>query len=359
VFSTSRCCLRTGVGLLLAVVPAVGFAQQSASPRLSMEPPPAAIAPLPGTIPSGAAPSASRGGGGLEDLAIPQPQQQQQPAFQPAGAAPVQIGAPQAPGRSAEDEAFESAVKQLVPLTPDQITEFRKRQDAARRAQNLPIAPVRPVTRTISLSLKPGETTPVIRVTAQRVTTLTFVDITGKPWPVLSVATGDPTSLEAKSAGPQNETNIITLSPIRYQGATNVAVTLTKYPVPIVMTVTTGQEEVDYRVDVRVGARGPNAIADMIGGGGLAPTNDTTMMSFLDGVPPRGAEKVSTGSRDVEAWMYDKMMYVRTTSDTGLLSPAFISKSSGNAGVNVYQMLEAPVLIVSREGRMSTVSVRR
>ena len=349
-------CLRTGVALLLAAVPAIASAQ-SAPPRLSVDPPPAALEPLPGTISRGAAPPpASRGGGGLEDLAIPQ---QQQPAFQPTGAPPVQIGAPTAPApsRSAEDEAFESAVKQLVPLTPDQITEFRKRQDAARRAQNLPIAPVRPVTRTISLSLKPGEPTPVIRVTAQRVTTLTFVDITGKPWPVLSVATGDPTSLEAKSAGPQNETNIITLSPIRYQGATNVAVTLTKYPVPIVMTVTTGQEEVDYRVDVRVGARGPNAIAEMIGGGGLAPTEDTTMMAFIDGVPPRGAEKVTTGSRDVEAWMYDKMMYVRTTDQ--LLSPAYISASSGNAGVNVYRMIEAPSLIVSREGRMAIVSVRR
>lgn len=351
-FSTSRYCLRTGVGLLLAVVPAVGFAQQSASPRLSMDPPPAAIAPLPGTL-SQSAPPASRGGGGLEDLAIPQ----QQPAFQPTGAAPVQIGTPQAPVRSAEDEAFESAVKQLVPLTPDQITEFRKRQDAARRAQNLPIAPVRPVTRTISLSLKPGEPTPVIRVTAQRVTTLTFVDITGKPWPVLSVATGDPSSLEAKSAGPQNETNIITLSPIRYQGATNVAVTLTKYPVPIVMTVTTGQEEVDYRVDVRVAARGPNATADMMGGGGLAPTDDNAMMAFLDGVPPRGAEKVSTGSRDVEAWMYGKMMYVRTTDQ--LFSPIYTAGQSGNAGVNVYKLPETPVLVMSRDGRMYQVLVRR
>lgn len=354
--SSSRYFLRTGVTLLMAaVVPAVAFAQ-AGPPRLNSDPPPAALAPLPGTIQQAPAipPAAARGGGGLEDLAIPQ-----QPAFQPTGGAPVGIGVPTAgaPTRSAEDEAFESAVKQLVPLTPDQITEFRKRQDAARRAQNLPIGTVRPITRTISLSLKPGEPTPVIRVMAQRVTTLTFVDITGKPWPVLSVATGDPTGLEAKSAGPQNETNIITLSPIRYQGATNVAVTLTKYPVPIVMTVTTGQEEVDYRVDVRVGARGPNAIADMIGGGGLAPTNDTTMISFLDGVPPRGAERVTTGSRDVEAWLYDKMMYVRTTAE--LLSPAYISSSSGNAGVKVYQMVEAPVLIVSREGQMSTVAVRR
>lgn len=334
---------------LLASAPAM--AQQSA-PRLSSSPPAAASMPLPQST----APRPTIGG--LEDLTLP-------PGGQPAVPPPVVSTAPNgavvgvapAPGRTPEDEAFESAVKQLVPLSPDQIREFRKRQDDARRAQSLPLAPVRPITRTISLTLKPGEPTPVIRVAAQRVTTLTFVDVTGKPWPVLSVATGDPQTLEAKSAGPQNETNIITLSPIRYQGATNVAVTLTKYPVPIVMTVTTGESEVDYRVDIRVGARGPNAIADVLGAGGLAPTNDATLIGFIDGVPPRGAERVQTSSREVEAWMFDKMMYVRTNLE--LLSPAYLQKSSGNAGVNVYQLVEAPVLILSRDGQMASVTTRR
>lgn len=323
------------------------LAQQSA-PRLSSPPPAAVTSPLPQS-PGSTKPLI----GGLEDLTLPPPATQ---AAIPPPAAPVTGTAPQ-PNRTPEDEAFENAVKNLVPLSPDQIKEFRRRQDDARRAQSLPLTPVRPITRTISLTLKPGEPTPVIRVAAQRVTTLTFVDVTGKPWPVLSVATGDPSTLEAKSAGPQNETNIITLSPIKYQGATNVAVTLTKYPVPIVMTVTTGETEVDYRVDVRVGARGPNAVADVLGAGGLSPTNDATLIGFIDGTPPRGAEKVSTSSRDVEAWMYDKMMYVRTNLE--LLSPAYLQKSSGNAGVNVYQLVEAPVLILSRDGQMASVTTRR
>ena len=343
--------IRLTAGATALLASAAASAQQPASPRLASPPPAAATAPLPQT----AAPRAQIGG--LEDLTLPS---SQAPAVPPSVAAPgvPQIGAPiPSPQRSPEDEAFENAVKQLVPMTPDQIKEFRRRQDDARRAQSLPLQPVVPITRTISLTLKPGEPTPVIRVAAQRVTTLTFVDVTGKPWPVLSVATGDPTTLEAKSAGPANETNIITLSPIRYQGATNVAVTLTKYPVPIVMTVTTGEREVDYRVDVRVGARGPNAIADVIGAGGLTPTNDVTLTGFIDGVPPRGAEKVTTSSRDVEAWMFDKMLYVRTNLE--LLSPAYLQKASGNAGVNVYQLAEAPVLLVSRDGNVAQVMVRR
>jgi intracellular multiplication protein IcmK len=334
----------------MLVASTAAFGQQSA-PRLSSPPPAAALSPLPQTT---GAPRPVIGG--LEDLTLPP--SAGQAAVPPPVAAPAATaaGGSQA-SRTPEDEAFENAVKNLVPLTPDQIKEFRRRQDEARRAQSLPLTPVRPITRTISLTLKPGEPTPIIRVAAQRVTTLTFVDVTGKPWPVLSVATGDPTTLEAKSAGPQNETNIITLSPIKYQGATNVAVTLTKYPVPIVMTVTTGESEVDYRVDVRVGARGPNAIADVIGAGGLAPTNDQTLIGFIDGTPPRGAEKVATSSRDVEAWIFDKMMYVRTNLE--LLSPAYLQKSSGNAGVNVYQLVEAPVLIVSRDGQMASVTTRR
>lgn len=331
----------------MLVASTAAFGQQSA-PRLSAPLPAAATAPLPQST------NAPRPAiGGLEDLTLPPSVGQ---AAVPPAVAPTVGGAPQQ-NRTPEDEAFENAVKNLVPLSPDQIKEFRRRQDDARRAQSLPLTPVRPITRTISLTLKPGEPTPVIRVAAQRVTTLTFVDVTGKPWPVLSVATGDPTTLEAKSAGPQNETNIITLSPIKYQGATNVAVTLTKYPVPIVMTVTTGESEVDYRVDVRVGARGPNAVANVLGSGGLSPTNDATLIGFIDGTPPRGAEKVSTSSREVEAWIYDKMMYVRTNLE--LLSPAYLQKSSGNAGVNVYQLVEAPVLILSRDGQMASVTTRR
>jgi intracellular multiplication protein IcmK len=342
--------IRLTAGAVALTASAAASAQQGA-PRLGLAPPPAASAPMPQSV----APRPSIGG--LEDLTLPSSGAAAVPPSVMAPGVP-QIGQPiAAPQRSPEDEAFENAVKQLVPMTPDQIKEFRRRQDDARRATSLPIQPLNPITRTISLTLKPGEPTPVIRVAAQRVTTLTFVDVTGKPWPVLSVATGDPTTLEAKSAGPANETNIITLSPIRYQGATNVAVTLTKYPVPIVMTVTTGEREVDYRVDVRVGARGPNAVADVIGTGGLAPTNDTTLVGFIDGVPPRGAEKVVTTSREVEAWMFDKMLYVRTNLE--LLSPAYLQKASGNAGVNVYQLAEAPVLLVSRDGNVAQVMVRR
>lgn len=338
---------RVGMAAML-LASSEAFAQ---APRLSSPPPAAATAPLPQSTGRPAI-------GGLEDLTLP-PSASQAAVPPPVAAAPAPTAVgTAAPGRTPEDEAFENAVKNLVPLSPDQIKEFRRRQDEARRAQSLPLKPVRPITRTISLTLKPGEPTPVIRVAAQNVSTLTFVDVTGKPWPVLSVATGDPTMLEAKSAGPQNETNIITLSPIKYQGATNVAVTLTKYPVPIVMSVTTGETEVDYRVDVRVGARGPNAVADMLGTGGLSPTNDATLIGFIDGTPPRGAERVSTSSRDVEAWMFDKNMYIRTSLE--LLSPAYLQKSSGNAGVNVYQLAEStPVLIVSRDGQMASVTTRR
>jgi intracellular multiplication protein IcmK len=163
--------------------------------------------------------------------------------------------------------------------------------------------------------------------------------------------------LQVLSAGPANETNIITLAPLKSQGTTNVAINLTKFPVPIVMTVTTGESDVDYRVDVRLGSRGPNAVVDMIGTSSLSPTDDVTMISFIDGQPPRGAERVGTSSHDVEAWLYEKMMYVRTTTE--LMSPAYIAKSSGNAGVSVYKLGETPVLIVSRDGRMATVAMKR
>ena len=258
---------------------------------------------------------------------------------------------------SVSDEALEQALQAVRPMTPEQIRKFRTIMEEQRKAQSLPISPSTPINRSIDVALKPGEISPVLRVQAGKATSLTFSDITGRPWPVLAVTVGNNLAAKAESAGKPGDTNIVVVSPLQQQFESNMIVTLVNNPVPVAFTLRTGDAQVDYRADVRVKLRGPNAAVDAVGGAALAPTSDVALIAFLDGTPPRGAERMRTTSGDVEAWWMEGLLYVRTPNQ--LLSPIYKAKSSHVSGVNVYQIVDAPVLIVSRDGQMATVRISR
>lgn len=278
--------------------------------------------------------------------------------------APVPAAAQQSPAigtpvsdAELQDEAFQDALKSIAPLTPEQIEIMRRKLDGVDRAQGKPLNPGAPVTRSIAISLKSGERPATIKVSPGWISTITFSDVTGQPWPVLSVTNGNPDAYDIKSSGPENSTNIITISSKQAYVGSNIAITLVGAKVPILMTLDPGTGEIDYRVDAQIDQRGPNAAYDVVASDGLPMTGDSTMLSFLDGVPPENARKIKTGSREVQAWRFEDMLYVRTSKS--LLSPAYVSKQSNASGVNVYVLKEAPVLLVSDGGRLENVQIMR
>lgn len=256
-----------------------------------------------------------------------------------------------------DDQAFEDALKSIAPLKPEQVEKMRRRLDDIDKAQGKQLVPVTPVTRSVAVSLKSGERPATVKVSPGWISTITFSDVTGAPWPVLSVTNGNPEAYDIKSSGPENATNIITISAKQAYVGSNIAITLVGAKVPILMTLDPNNGEVDYRVDAQIDQRGPNASYDIVSSDGLPATGDSVMLSFLDGVPPPEAKKAKTNSREVQAWRFDDMLYVR--SSKSLLSPAYVAKQSNASGVNVYVLKEAPVLLVSDGGRLENVQVMR
>lgn len=293
---------------------------------------------------------------GVESLLLPSP-----PAVavqQPQAPAPVLAQPQAAPDAQAiRDKQFQDALQTAVPFTDEQIRQYREQVEGAAAATVEPLNPGKPVSRSIRLTLKPGEQAPTLRVQPGVVSTLTFSDVTGAPWPVLSVVTGNPNAYVAQSAGEPGKTNIIVVSAIQSFVPSNMVVTLVGYPVPVTLSLAQGNAEVDYRVDAQITSRGPNAALDAVGVASLAPTNDSNMLAFLDGVPPDPAIRLQTSSMDVEAWHYGDQLYVRTPGD--VLSPAYLSRASNVSGVNIFVLNDAPVLLVSRDGRMSSVRISR
>ena len=256
--------------------------------------------------------------------------------------------------QATDSENFAAALRSALPLTPDQIREFRQHLDAANEATNKPVKKVNPVSRSIDLTLAPGETPPVVRLGFGNASTITFSDATGQPWPVYSVTAGNPNAISATSAGKQGESNIVVVAPKSSYATSNLVVTLVGNPVPIVMSLEDGHKDVDYRLDVKIQKRGPNASYATMSSS-LPPTDDRMMIAFLDGVPPEDAKKEQTSSRDVEAWKYKDRLYVRTPYQ--LYSPAQLAQSTNVSGTNVYVLPEAPVLIVGHNGQMQSVSI--
>src|SRR3546814_20294409 len=116
-----------------------------------------------------------------------------------------------------------------------------------------------------------------------------------------------------------------------------MVVTLLGHPVPVVITLGWAEKEADFRVDLRVGTRGPNAVQDVVGIG-LPPTGDSTMLAFVDGVPPKEAKRAKKSSPDVEAWRFEDLLYVRTRHD--LLSPAYVARSGKVSCLKVCALVE-------------------
>jgi intracellular multiplication protein IcmK len=294
-------------------------------------------------------------------LLLPPPSYNQgQQAVAPMGAvgqiAPFQEK-PKAPQGSVEDEQFQEALKSLAPMSPTQIEEMRRQLDARDRAQGVPLSPVQPMTRSVNLSMRPGEMPPVIRVAPGWVTTLTFSDVTGAPWPVMNFTVGNEAAYDVLNSGEKGKTNIVTITTKQAYVPSNLAVTLINAKVPLMLTLDPTGSSVDFRVDAQVSERGPNSKYDQITSDNLPPTSDSTMLSFLDGVAPDGARRLKVADRELQAWRYNDLLYVRTSRT--MLSPAYTAKQSNVSGVNVYVLNEVPVLLLSDDGRMFSVQIQR
>ena len=255
-----------------------------------------------------------------------------------------------------EDQYYYDALKSIEPLSPEQIKSIRRELDLLDRAKVSPITETSPITRSINLSLLSGETPFSINVAPGWVSTLTFSDRTGEPWPVQNVTNGNPEVYDVISSGSAGNSNIITISAKQAHIPTNIAILLQHANVPLLATLTPSQHLIDYRIDIRVDQLGPNASPEEIIGSGLPPTNDQTMLAFLDVVVPPTATALEVLSHiNMKAWNYEDLMYIRT--NVALISPAYSAKLSNSSGVNVYALQPTPILLVSDHGQILSVTI--
>ncbi|HYD17667.1 MAG TPA: DotH/IcmK family type IV secretion protein [Patescibacteria group bacterium] len=252
--------------------------------------------------------------------------------------------------RKMEEQTFNSALKQLLPLRPDQIRKTLETFRMSREAAETPITVPEPKMEVQTASLDPSGSPVVIKVAPGNVTSVTILDATGAPWPIQDMVTAGPFSIMA----PEEGGNVIRITPSTAHGVGNISMRLVDMITPVTFRVQTGMDWVHYRLDVRIPKPGPLAKTPLIEYGGLKAVagKDEQLVSVLDGTPPEDAVRLLVEGVDgrTTAWEVAGRTYLRTPLT--LLSPTWDESVTSADGMNVYAMGRAPVVLLSDEGRM-------
>lgn len=252
--------------------------------------------------------------------------------------------------RKLEEQAFEMALKQLLPLEPEQIRKTLEVFKVKREAAETPITVPEPRQVVQTLSLDPSDAPALVKMAPGHVTTFTVLDSTGAPWPILDVSWAGKFELIT----PENGGHIVRITPMTAHGVGNMSIRLVDLITPVTVRLATGIDEVHYRFDARIPRPGPLAKTPLIQYGGLKAVagRDDNMTGFLDGTPPKEAVRLTVSGADgrTTAWKVSDQLYLRTPLT--LLSPGWDSSVSSADGMNVYTLNHAPVILLSDEGRM-------
>jgi intracellular multiplication protein IcmK len=253
-------------------------------------------------------------------------------------------------GGNLSDEAFANVAKSALPLSPAQIRTLRLLFDANQRAAaEYPGTPPQPTSSSVIVNLAPGAAPPVIRLTSGFVTSMVFLDSTGAPWPIKAYDMGDP---RAFNVNWDKVGNTLLVQAITQYKVGNLAVILQGLNTPVMITLIPGQPAVDYRVDLRIPGLGPNAILTQLG---LPGVGSPYLLNVLDGIPPPGSKQLQVTGGAADIWLLNNKIYIRTRLT--ILSPGWISTLSSADGTHAYEMMPAPLILASYQGKVMKLSI--
>lgn len=260
------------------------------------------------------------------------------------------------PSQKKRDAAYNMLLESALPLSPDQIKHLRKLYEQTEEATNTtPKAPPTPISSSMMVNLDPGTTPPIIRLSAGFVSSLVFTDVTGEPWPIVSYDVGDP---KVFNIAWDTRSNTIFAQSLKLYAHGNLAVRLQDLPTPIMLSlISGGQREVDFRVDLQVTSRGPNAKPPIMSDSSLMPARvNAELINILDGVAPVGSLQLDVAGGQGKAWLSNKKLYFR--SSLTVISPAWLSMVSSPDGTHVYEMAPTPLILASQDGRTVNIQIK-
>lgn len=252
--------------------------------------------------------------------------------------------------RQSREAAFEAMMNGTLPLNPDEIERLIERYREVREASETRIggAPDAEITMK-TVSLDPGVAPPVIELSPGYVTTLNIVDATGQPWPVQDISWGG----NFEVIQPQEGEHVIRISPMRAHEVGNLSVRLIDLNTPVIFSLKTYLDKVQYRFDAQIPELGPYSetpIIDNFEIGAIAGNED--LVKILNGTPPAGSTKLDIDGVDARTTVFDYGGQIFVRTPLSLLSPGWNSSVKSADGMTVYTISQSPILLLSDKGKM-------
>ena len=269
-----------------------------------------------------------------------------------AGTPAIPAGSP--PASPGQLEGFGDAVRDVFPMTPEMVRQFRRIHEENEEATMEEPFP-EPVVDAVLVSLDPGAVPEGLRVAPGIASAIGFYDAAGSPWPVRQYVIGNRDDFRVIHLG--ENSNSLAISPVARVGWTNLVVVLADEPNPVVLRIVIDRRQAHFHRMVQIMKLGPSSdglyshSADS-----LPKPGDSLMLAFLSGtdLPPEARPVPVTGI-EAEAWIMDGEIYLRARDP--LLSPAWTASLSGPNNLKAYRLAPASSLLFSVDGRIAVASL--
>ena len=251
------------------------------------------------------------------------------------------------------NQAFKRLMQEYFPLTPNQIHEYKTAEAAQQEAvaRGPDDVPPEGHATIVPVSLKPGQTAPVIRVGQGMITSVVFTDVTGDVWPIISYSVGNP---QAFNISWDQTSGVLMIQGMQYHAQSNIGVMLKGLSIPVMLNLLIGQKNWDYLDYVRVDSAMPG---NELAANQLVDHVSPALISLLQGIPPSGSQKLNVDQEGVQVWSSqgNQLLLTRAT----LLSPSWIGRADGPGPnpLHAYELPAAPYVILSQDGKMQKVKI--
>ena len=262
-----------------------------------------------------------------------------------------------APNSSVSDEAFQQIMKTSFPLTPEQIHTYKTAKVNYEKAKEMPAgnAPIRAVSKLLTVDIKPGAAMTLINMSYQNITALHFSDKNGNPWPIDTVAVGDASAFHVTS---RKTPGLLYVTASKRFAMSNLLITFKGLDVPMMFNLVVGgnNKTYDYLDYIKV----PLAQDGTDNSGNLLTPAPNYLNGILTDMAPKGAKLLKTNSDLLKVWRYGTKYLIATRAT--LLSPAYkarvnSAKLSGSNTYHAYEIKSTPILILSVNGSQQTVTI--
>ena len=250
-----------------------------------------------------------------------------------------------------DDEAARMG-REALPFTPEQIAALgRIFQETRAAAHEAPGA--RPDSRQRRIRIEPGGAQGALEVHLAHgyTTALSILDVTGEPWPIEEVLVDSRFVPDGTGDVARGASHILYLSPVERHLHGNAIVKLAGLAEPLALALVAGSGTVDFHVDLRIAASGPNADPSHLVGPRTFHAGDEALLDLLAGITPPGAPRLrlAGGSATDRAWSDDGDILLLTRAL--VLSPGPWAAERSADGRWAWRLPRTPFALVSQDGR--------